>query len=158
MAVKNKPLILAVGTASIISLAYMQLPHSSDEMFIMDDVARDYWLKGGLGLCGAKMKPDIATIKETANKGNTIAAFRLGQLYEDGSWGVVPDLQEATVWFQRAAEGGLYDAQIYMGRAYEQGKGVERNHKKALAWYQKAIKQRTSPFLEQKAQQLATDQ
>lgn len=158
MTIKKKPLALAVGAVSVISLAYMQLPLSDDEMFIMDDVAREYWLKGGIGLCGSKMRPDIPEIKTDADKGNVIAAFRLGQLYEGGSWGVARDLKEAAVWFGKAAEGGLYDAQIYMGRAYEQGNGVDIDIQKALEWYEKALRQRSSPYLEEKIQQLTTGQ
>lgn len=48
-------------------------------------------------------------------------------------------LQEAIVWFEKAAEKGLEPAQLQTGRLYRDGtKGIQKNPVKAAFWLQKA--------------------
>ena len=48
---------------------------------------------------------------------------------------------EAKKFFKKAAEQGHVDAQYYLGRCYEEGKGVSKNLSEAKKWYQKAVDQ-----------------
>lgn len=103
-----------------------------------------YWLYSVIpdeGLCGNKMKPNISAITKKAENGNEFAAFRLGQLYRAGSWGIAQDFYKARHWFERAAKGGQRSAQIIMGQAYEFGRlKLAYDARRAIAYYKLANK------------------
>ena len=48
---------------------------------------------------------------------------------------------EAFKCFQKVAEQGNADAQLYLGFMYEDGRGVKQDYFKAVEWYQKAAEQ-----------------
>jgi TPR repeat protein len=52
-----------------------------------------------------------------------------------------PDLKEALDWIRRSAENGYADAQLELGRAFEDGRGVPQNLSEAARWYRKAAEQ-----------------
>jgi TPR repeat protein len=138
-------LVGSIGAFTTVSLAYYHLTNAEeekDELFLMEEEAKEYWLEGGIGYCGEAMKPDIKLIKEEALKGNHLAAFRLGQLYSRGSWGEKHDDVEAVKWFRLSAEGGLADAMVQIGLAHEFGKGVPLDYREAINWYEKAYEVR----------------
>lgn len=61
---------------------------------------------------------------------------------------LTPVVHAATDWskasiqeLRRAAEQGNASAQHYLGKAYEDGKGVAKNYSNAVNWYRKAAKQ-----------------
>jgi hypothetical protein len=103
-----------------------------------------YWLHSAVpdeGLCGNKMQPNIPAITKEAENGNEFAAFRLGQLYRAGSWGIAQDINKAKHWFEIAAKGGQRSAQIIMGQAYEFGRlKVQFDALRAIAYYKLANK------------------
>lgn len=107
-------------------------------------LSTSYWLHSVIpdeGLCGNKMQPNMAVITKEAENGNEFAAFRLGQLYRAGSWGVVQDIYKARHWFERAAKGGQRSAQIIMGQAYEFGRlKLQFDARRAIAYYKLANK------------------
>jgi len=133
--------------------------HASDNVFTMKEFARDYWLHGkvGEGLCGARMKPGIKEMKAAANKGNTIAAFRLGQLYEDGSWGVMQDFDEAIRWYEMAARGKNHFATLSLATIYELGRGAEKDLTKALYWFRQAQALQYDAFIAGKIKKLENE-
>jgi TPR repeat protein len=151
----GKTLKLAAGI-TMLSASLHSLPiHAADdddELFMMNEVAREYWINGkaGEGLCGSRMQPDIEEMKEEANKGNVITAFRLGQLYEDGYWGVKKDGLEAVKWYEMAAKGGLYSATISLGTIYELGRSVKKDLSKAMYWFMEAQKIMYDDYLAEK--------
>jgi uncharacterized protein len=51
------------------------------------------------------------------------------------------DLTETLKWYRRSAEKGDAWAQLRLGHAYQQGKGVEPNEAEALVWYRRAVAQ-----------------
>jgi len=51
---------------------------------------------------------------------------------------VTPDLGEAIRAYRKAADNGDADAQVLLGDAYRDGKGVQQNYTEAAAWYRKA--------------------
>lgn len=61
-----------------------------------------------------------------------------GKDYNNEEYRRKSDLSTAVSWFRKAAEQGHSDAQFYFGECYENGEGVEKNHKEAVKWYQKA--------------------
>lgn len=106
--------------------------------------SRSYWLHSVIpdeGLCGNKMQPNMPVIIKEAENGNEFAAFRLGQLYRAGSWGIVQDIDKARHWFERAAKGGQRSAKIIMGQAYEFGRlKLQFDARRAIEYYKSANK------------------
>jgi TPR repeat protein len=76
--------------------------------------------------------------KPLAEQGNANAQLRLGWLYDSGGPGIPADLRESTMWFRKAAEQGIVDAQVIHGIRYETGQGVPVNEHEALRWYRQA--------------------
>lgn len=106
--------------------------------------SRCYWLNTVVpdeGLCGNKMQPNVPLMTREAENGNAFAAFRLGQLYRAGNWGVDKDINKSRHWFERAAKGGQRSAQIIMGQAYEFGRlKLQPDARRAIAYYKMANK------------------
>jgi TPR repeat protein len=117
------------------------------------DASRCYWLEAKItaeGLCGEKMQPDMPRIIEEAENGNALAAFRLGQLYARGSWGVTQDFKESEKWFLLSAKGGFRTSQLKLALMYEFGRGAEKNLNEALYWYKAAAEHGLYADLEEK--------
>jgi hypothetical protein len=89
------------------------------------------------------------------NRGNSIAQFNLGLMYEEGK-GVLLNDAEAAKWYRKAAEQeyttalinltamcnrGSAVAQFNMGGMYQDGLGVSQDDAEAAKWYGKAAQQ-----------------
>ena len=72
-----------------------------------------------------------------ARAGNVRAKFMMGTIYEQG-FGVLPDLNAAAFWYQKAASGGNPSAQYNLGIFYQFGKGVQQSDRDAAAWLLRA--------------------
>jgi len=92
---------------------------------------------------------------KAAEKNNTSAQFYIGFMYENGL-GVRKNFKEAAKWYKKAASHdhskvnenkfraelypiNIHKAQFHLGFMYENGKGVLKDHKKALNSYKKAL-------------------
>lgn len=153
---RRKYLTFAVGAAVVGPLSYYHLSFSEDgddELFIMHDLAREYWLEGGVGYCGSEMRPNLKVVKEEAINGNALAALRLGQVYASGFWGVEQSDEESFKWYLIAAKGGVNAAQIKVGLAYELGTGVDDDQAEAIKWFERAILSGKHPDLEKKIEE-----
>ena len=82
----------------------------------------------------------FAKCRRSAIAGDTEAIFKLACRYVNGD-GVKTNLQEAVMWYRKAAEQGHAKAQYELGMAYSNGKGVEKNPPEAAIWYSKAAEQ-----------------
>jgi len=160
----------AVGAFAIGSLAFYNFTYSDehddqeqdeeqdDELFIMHDLAREYWLEGGVGYCGSEMRPNFKVVKEEARKGNALAALRLAQVYASGFWGVEKSDETSFEWYLLAAKGGVEVAQIKVGIAYERGVGIEENIDEAMKWFEKAAASGKHPDLKTKIEEYRKQQ
>lgn len=117
-----------------------------------------YWLSREIpdeGLCGAKMRPDVKVLVQEAERGNSIAAMRLGQLFGSGNWGIEQDTKKAIKWYTRAAEMGDRQSQIRLGQAYEYARmGAKKNLRLAVKFYTMATENGIYPDLEEKINKL----
>jgi len=52
-----------------------------------------------------------------------------------------PDYKKSVFWLTKAAEQDHLEAQVYLGRLFENGYGVEQDDALASYWYHKAAKQ-----------------
>ena len=153
---------LTAGAFIVTSLtAYSSTVLPEDDIFSMKEtftMEPCYWLSREIpaeGLCGAKMRPDTKVLIVEADKGNTIAAMRLGQLYRSGNWGVKQNLAKALHWFTRAAKQGDRYSQIQVANAYEFGRmDVQEDIPLAIQFYRMAIENGIYPDLEEKIETL----
>ncbi|TXH33773.1 MAG: sel1 repeat family protein [Rhodospirillaceae bacterium] len=105
----------------------------------------------------------IPLLEEEAQRGNPVAAYNLGKIYESGSGGIAKDYAKAATWYRQAAEIGstptqfdgtqlgpqaadlMFAAQLYsqygLARLYEAGRGVPQDSNEAVRWYRRAADQ-----------------
>jgi TPR repeat protein len=76
---------------------------------------------------------------EKAKKGDKVAQYDLGTVYETG-FGVLVDEKEAAKWFLKAAEQDHVLAQLKLGILYYLGKGVRESSIKGDKWIRAAAK------------------
>lgn len=82
----------------------------------------------------------VLWMAEAARKGNTYAAYRLGQEYLKGKL-VEKDMAKATGYFAQAAEQGNQFAQYMLGKLCLMGQGIQQSKEQALYWFERAAVQ-----------------
>lgn len=75
--------------------------------------------------------------RRAAEMGHAAAAFRLGEMHEEGR-GVAQEDARAAEWYRRAAERGSERAQFNLAHMYANGKGVSRDQDEAAKWYRRS--------------------
>ena len=80
----------------------------------------------------------VKRIKKRVEVGDATAMFSLGLYYRDGLYGLQQDLHKALELWHRAGELGYAEAYNNIGNAYYNGRGVERDEKKADHYYELA--------------------
>ena len=84
----------------------------------------------------ATVNESIEQMTETAQAG-VEAMFNLGVAYDFGD-GVERDMEQAIMWYERAAACGDVRAMFNLGVTYDIGDGVEMDDAQAVAWYEQA--------------------
>jgi localization factor PodJL len=79
-------------------------------------------------------------LRDAAASGDPAAAYEVAVRFAEGQ-GVASNLEEASRWFDRAAQSGLAPAQFRLGSLYEKGQGVRRDLKTARRLYIAAAEQ-----------------
>lgn len=82
----------------------------------------------------------LDTLRQTAQRGDAIAQYELGMLYDRGQ-GVRQSYTEAARWYRKASEQGCAQAQVSLGMLYSDGRGVGRDYHQAEQWLLKAADQ-----------------
>jgi len=76
-----------------------------------------------------------------ANGGDAAAQVSVGESYQAGN-GVPRDLQQAAVWYQKAADKNNLSGELHIAALYRDGgKGFARDMTQAAVWFQKAADQ-----------------
>lgn len=90
----------------------------------------------------------LSVMRRKAERGDAVAQFMLGNLYEKGSRQVPKDPEEAGKWYRRSflcfrllSEEGDPLAQYWLGGLYNNGTGVVANPEAALRWFVRAAEQ-----------------
>jgi TPR repeat protein len=108
--------------------------------------------------------------RKAADRGEAFAQCHLASMYERG-WGVPEDKKAAELWYRKAANQGLAEAEYWLalayledpieqatwyrraaehghagaqsslGSMYHEGRGVERDRSQAISWFRKAAEQ-----------------
>ena len=76
----------------------------------------------------------VQVLEKLWDAGFTVAAHQLGKCWRDGM-GVLPDDEQAELWFRRAAEAGHDFSQYALGKLLQGQKRMEE----AVSWYEKAV-------------------
>ena len=87
-----------------------------------------------------KTKEEIEILRADALAGDSGSQNSLGCAYASGD-GVVKDLKEAFMWFEKAAQNGDKYGQYNAGLYYQNGWGCVKNVSKAIEWYEKSAMQ-----------------
>ena len=87
-----------------------------------------------------KTKEEIEILRADALAGDAGAQNDLGCAYSSGD-GVIKNLKEAFMWFERSAKQGNKYGQYNVGRYYQYGFGTIKNIQLAVEWYEKAADQ-----------------
>ena len=82
---------------------------------------------------------------EQAKAGKAQAQLELGRLHAEGR-GVAYDMEEALVWFEKAADRDLPDAVLEVALAHEYGLGTDRDYDAAFSAYMRAARLRQDPL------------
>jgi len=89
---------------------------------------------GSSAQIGPGAGPALEAVRTRAAAGDVIAQFSLGSLLYYGT----TNTAEAVVWFRKAADQGLADAEFQIGQLHDFGFGVTQDDRAALDWYRKA--------------------
>ena len=81
----------------------------------------------------------VQVLEQLWQRGFSMAAYQLGKCWRDGR-GVLPDDQQAELWFRRAAEAGYDFAQYALGKLLQS----QNRAGEAVSWYEKAAAQGNS--------------
>ncbi len=84
----------------------------------------------------AEKAEQVRMLEQLWDVGFTVAAHLLGKCWRDGM-GVLPDDEQAELWFRRAAETGHDFSQYALGKLLQSQKRMEE----AMSWYKKAAAQ-----------------
>jgi localization factor PodJL len=80
------------------------------------------------------------SLRIAARDGDPAAEFAVGSRLAEGR-GVPQDIEQAAIWYQRAAQKGFAIAQYRLATYYERGIGVSKDLGRALVWYRRAAEQ-----------------
>ena len=99
----------------------------------------------GVGLCPFCRTPatksneeNIRRLKKRVEVGDAYAIFGLGCCHSEGAYGLPRDHEKALELWHQAGELGYAGAYCNIGNAYHNGRGVERDEKKADHYYELA--------------------
>ena len=81
----------------------------------------------------------VQVLEQLWQRGFSLSAYQLGKCWRDGR-GVLPDDEQAELWFRRAAEAGYDFAQYALGKLLQNQKRMDE----AVSWYGKAAAQGNS--------------
>jgi hypothetical protein len=83
----------------------------------------------------------VPEMRQLAEAGDMGAQYNLASYHAAGSQGVEPDYAEAAIWYRRAADQGMAEAQYNLGVMYQDGLGVEQSDAEAARYYQLSAEQ-----------------
>ncbi len=82
----------------------------------------------------------LAILKPYAAAGDPLAQLTLGNMYKQGL-GVLKDVNQAALWYSKAALQGDLDAKFSLALMYIRGDSVTRDKTQALNWLKDAAEQ-----------------
>jgi uncharacterized protein len=105
----------------------------------MNDIDGFYYLAIMYIRMHTNQKKTLKYLKKCVNLGHIKSIYRLGKYYMSVHTWIEIKFDEGIVLLKKALDKGYHKAGYYLGCAYEFGRGVRKNHKKAIEFYQNAI-------------------
>jgi TPR repeat protein len=97
---------------------------------------------GLMALSGLDGPPDRAEafdrLKLAAEQGLALAQFYLAFKFGSAADKSFLDEKEVSFWYRKAAERGVYQAQVFLASRYAVGQGLDQSYAESLKWYLKA--------------------
>jgi len=112
--------------------ALAEPPQITWEWYNTAETYRKYKVKGKHDL-----RISARYFRMAAERGNSTAAYKLGEAYEEGI-GFAKDPVQALDWYRRAASQGDRHAELRIGYFYQKGIVVSRDPALAVDWYRKS--------------------
>lgn len=113
--------------------AHADPPQITWEWYNAAEAYRNYRTKGKDDL-----RISARYFRMAAEHGNSTAAYKLGEAYEEGI-GLPKDPIQALDWYRRAASHGDKYAELRIGYFYQKGIVVPRDPAAAIVWYRKSL-------------------
>ncbi|MBV5321173.1 MAG: sel1 repeat family protein [Sulfuricurvum sp.] len=92
-------------------------------------------------LLAADTQQSFWELYTTALRGDKIAQYQVGVMYEQGN-GIEQNQSLAAHWFEESAKQGFVDAQYNIAIMYASGRGVRADEGLAMMWLSRAAKQK----------------
>lgn len=115
-----------------VSAAHADPPQITWEWYNAAETYRRYKVKGKDDL-----RISARYFRMAAEKGNSTAAYKLGEAYEEGI-GLPKDPVQALHWYRRAALQGDKHAELRIGYFHQKGIVVARDPAAAVKWYRQS--------------------
>jgi TPR repeat protein len=92
----------------------------------------------------------VKKMRMQAHMTNSMAPYEMAQMYLDGTSpeSHVQDYRKAARWFRLAAQQGMPNAQIELGKLYQQGLGVTQDYVAAHMWFNVAASLLSNTYVE----------
>ena len=97
------------------------------------EIAQDAYSKGDFAKA-------LDHFRAAAIAGDADAMYYTGVMYGEAEGVAKPNMAEAQRWYEKAAARDQPDALLTMGRLYVVGQGVERDARKGLDFFERAVK------------------
>ncbi len=104
-----------------------------------------------LSVYAVDVHDSVQSLTTAGEQGNNDAFFILGVKHAEGV-GVATSIDQAVIWYQRAADAGVVSARFNLAKLYLNGKRVKRNRKLGLSHLESAISALHPPSLFTKGQ------
>jgi TPR repeat protein len=99
-----------------------------------------------------KLKGEVKKGLESVEKGEAAAMLKMAQNFEQGTGAYNKDLNQALIWYEKAAEAGSEEAQDYLADVLYNGtKGFSRDLDKALKWNEASAMRGNEKFIKHTA-------
>ena len=99
-------------------------------------------LVGQLGRGTTSAQTTLAETRQSADRSDADAQYRLGLMYATGQ-GVAQDFAQAAAWYRKAADQGDAYALANLGNMYLSGQNVPQDYVEAHMWYSLAASRAT---------------
>jgi uncharacterized protein len=143
LTVQTQAQTVKLGLEQLDKKEFKKALESFDKSFKEGDADGGFYLgrmvELGVGI-QANPQAAVAVYKMAAQKGSSKAMNRVGLLHFRGEAGVLQDFAEAKKFICGAADKDDKDGQFNCGELYLEGKGVVKDEKKAVDYYEKAAK------------------
>jgi len=95
-----------------------------------------------------KLKLDKLLPAEAEFAREALVSCMAAELMSTLGEGEVLDFNKVVEWLSTHADRGDAQSQFYLGRCYDEGLGVDKDSKQALAWYSKSAEQGNAEAME----------